>query len=349
MPDPAQASDLPQVPANWRELLPPAPKPEELEEDEVLWRDHQKWFEEHGYMLRPRYRPGWVASWLGTKHEFDDCEDGLTYFTSQIMDAKRVSDGEVVALKRIFKSINAYEVDLIKMFSAEPLATHPHNYCVPVYDVLESPLNDDIVFIVMPYLRLYRSPRFYTVGEAVECFRQLIEGLHFMHQQHVAHRDISRLNVMMDTKGLLSEPAHPHVDYLSYDVRRAVRFSTRTKHPTVPEFQHSDEPRDPFPTDVYYLGSLIDQDFLQKGSSLDFMKPLIADMIQDDPAKRPTMDEVVARYAKLVESLSTWKLRSRITHKKDSNIAGFYRSIRHVYRTAEYILSRRPAIPTPPS
>lgn len=32
---------------------------------------------------------------------------------------------------------------------------------------------------------------------------------------------------------------------------------------TVPEFQHSDDAQDPFPTDIYYLGNMIREDFLQ--------------------------------------------------------------------------------------
>lgn len=34
---------------------------------------------------------------------------------------------------------------------------------------------------------------------------------------------------------------------------------------TVPEFQTSDEPMDPFPTDIYYLGNVIKEHFLQVG------------------------------------------------------------------------------------
>ena len=32
---------------------------------------------------------------------------------------------------------------------------------------------------------------------------------------------------------------------------------------SVPEFNKSDEPCDPFPTDIYYVGNLIREDFLQ--------------------------------------------------------------------------------------
>lgn len=42
---------------------------------ETWWRDHQKWLEEQGYMLRPRYRPGWTPSWRATKKLWLTCED----------------------------------------------------------------------------------------------------------------------------------------------------------------------------------------------------------------------------------------------------------------------------------
>jgi hypothetical protein len=32
---------------------------------EAFWRGHQKWLQDCGYMLRPRYVPGWQPSWIG--------------------------------------------------------------------------------------------------------------------------------------------------------------------------------------------------------------------------------------------------------------------------------------------
>ena len=42
------------------------------------------------------------------------------------------------------------------------------------------------------------------------------------------------------------------------------------------------------------------------------MKPLVADMIQPDPAKRPEMDEVITRFDAIRRGLSFRKLRSRV-------------------------------------
>ena len=44
---------------------------------EMFWRDHQVWLAEQGYMLRPRYRPGWQPSWEeGNSNAWMRHEDG---------------------------------------------------------------------------------------------------------------------------------------------------------------------------------------------------------------------------------------------------------------------------------
>lgn len=124
-----------------------------------------------------------------------------------ILDATRIADDTVVTLKKIKTSLHPYEIDICRYFSSEPRASDPANRCVPVYEVLDVPDDPDYKLIVMPFLRKFYDPRFLTVGEAVEFFRQafevrdaslqpssvlsltrLVQGLRFMHAHHVAHR-----------------------------------------------------------------------------------------------------------------------------------------------------------------
>ena len=91
------------------------------------------------------------------------------------MDARRISDDTVIALKKVNKYNHPYEAEIGRFFSTEPLASDASNRCVPVYDVLQSPLDESIIFLVMPYLMRYHQLRFGTIGETVECFRQLFE------------------------------------------------------------------------------------------------------------------------------------------------------------------------------
>jgi hypothetical protein len=64
----------------------PGGQPGGLDEVETWWVERQEALEAVGYMLRPRYRPGWIPSWRGTNNFYLDVEDGQslsvsTYFT----------------------------------------------------------------------------------------------------------------------------------------------------------------------------------------------------------------------------------------------------------------------------
>jgi hypothetical protein len=75
------------------------------------------------------------------------------------------------------------------------------------------------------------------------------------------------------------------------------------------------------------------------------MQPLVTDMVQDDPNQRPTIDEVVARFEKIRQGLSSWKLRSRVVKRRDSLIPDIYRSIRHWYCRVTFIVTWVPPVP----
>ena len=136
---------------------------------------------------------------------------------------------------------------------------------------------------------------------------------------------------------------------------------------SAPEHRDQQTLCDPFPTDVYYLGNLVREYYTQvwfrfffftknktvltstnqKYNGLEFMQPLITDMVQEDPTKRPKMDEVVARFAEIRNKLSTWKLRSRIARNTEIWLVTAWRSMAHWYRTTGYVLARKAPIPEP--
>lgn len=345
---------------------------------EFFWRDHQQWLEEKGYMLRPRYRPGWVPSWQGTDAFYWRFEDGISINFAQLMDAKRVSDGATVAIKRVSRKLHPYELDISQLFSTDPLAADPRNHCVPIYEVLQSPEDSDIILLVMPLLRGYNNPPLQTIGEAVEYFRQVFEGISFMHEHHVAHRDCMNMNIMMDPKPLFPRMYHPQREKRNVDFKGQAKYYTRTACPTkyyfidfglsrrynpangppreypirggdrtVPEFRDLEEPCDPFPTDIYYIGNMIREDFLQTFRGLDFMTSLVSDMVQDDPTQRPVISEVAKRFEVQSSTLGFFKLRSRLVRRDEFWVMYIFRTIRHVFRTISYVLTRRPAIPSP--
>jgi hypothetical protein len=91
-------------------------------------------------------------------------------------------------LKHISISRYPDEVEIGQLFSSGPLASNPKNCCVPFYDVLRIPDDDDGAIIVMPLLYRLGQPPFQTIGEVVEFFRQIFEvtsklclGLYHLH------------------------------------------------------------------------------------------------------------------------------------------------------------------------
>ena len=77
------------------------------------------------------------------------------------------------------------------------------------------------------------------------------------------------------------------------------------------------------------------------------MQPLIADMVQEDPTKRPNTDEVVARFAEIRKKLSPCKLRFRMSRNIEVWPVTAWRSVAHWYRTVGYVLACKAPIPDP--
>jgi len=350
----------------------------ELASGEHFWYNHRAWLEECGYRLRPRYQPGWVPSWTDEPLYRHRHEDSHRWPRFSIMDAT-VEDGSVVVMKQV--DAPSAELDIALWFSAEPQRSDPANHCVPVDRVLSDPKEPTWAIIVMPLLRKYDDPRFDTVGEVVAFLSQIFEGLQFMHKNNIAHRDCTSDNIMMDGSALYRDPFHPIKQDLKRDFSGKVApHLTRTRHPvkyfftdfglskqykaeerppseypvgagdkTAPEYR-ADEPCDPFPTDVYLLGNLVRTEFLQgtefkkQKLGLEFMWPLVNDMVQQDSSLRPDMDTAVRRFNDIVRGLSSWKLRSRVRYQ---TTFGFISAVPHWIRRIQFILRRVPPTPLP--
>lgn len=104
----------------------------------------------------------------------------------------------------------------------------------------------------------------------------------------------------------------------------------------------------PFHTDIYYLGNLVRQEFMRKYYGFEFMQDLVDEMTHINPAKRPSIEEVVANFSRIRESLSGFKLRSTIIAKHDPSLFSMFRRARQALRTVQYIFSHKAAIPEAP-
>ncbi|KAI0041368.1 hypothetical protein FA95DRAFT_707815 [Auriscalpium vulgare] len=351
--------------------------PGTLNRTERWWPPQQKALEDRGYMLRPRYHADWTPSWKGTKKEHTNFEDGqFAVYTDTVLDATRMSDQALVVLKRVVPPLGEDELAIIQHLSTEPLLSDSRNRCVRLLDVVELPNGEK--FMVLPLLHPWRTPKFQTFGEVIAFFDQILEAVHFLHDHNIAHRDCTNNNIMYDPAPMYPIPAHPFKLTRRRDWKARVSHYTRTQKPpkyylidfdlarrydpedgtplelplmggdkSAPEHRNMDKACDPFATDVYYVGNLMRERFVQKYHGFKFLKPLLADMCCEDPSKRPEIGEAVARFKGLRQGISAWKLRSRIVSRKEFAVVGLFCAAGHVYRTARDIATRKVAIPDP--
>ena len=78
------------------------------------------------------------------------------------------------------------------------------------------------------------------------------------------------------------------------------------------------------------------------------MDDLVARMVQDEPSKRPTMDDALTELKVIMSRLPSWKLRERLIERRDGRAVNFFKAIHHIsFRTVPFMLTCRPALPTP--
>ncbi|KAJ3556604.1 hypothetical protein NM688_g1936 [Phlebia brevispora] len=330
-----------------------------LNSGEIWWRDQGDWLEQHGYTLRRRYKRDWKPSWEGTKKQFWQCEDGIPLLYSQFMDATRTEDKTMVGLKKVTPTNSLHEIEFCHILTLLP--PEERNHCVPILEILRVP-DGSADILVMPFLRDFSDPPFQSVGEVLEFCRQLFDGLDFLHDHGIAHRDCHGGNIMMDPSHMYPQMFHPLNPDMDRTLTKKARHFSRTDRPvkyyfidfgiseqypshdgaptasapvhvggdrTVPEFQTSAATHDPFPTDVYYIGNLVREYILQKYRGLETLEPLIHDMVQDSPAARPSAKEVVKRFNALRDAKAS-PLRSK--HKRvplRGEAFGLFKDIRH--------------------
>ncbi|KAI0364016.1 hypothetical protein BV20DRAFT_957137 [Pilatotrama ljubarskyi] len=308
---------------------------------ETLWKARQPHLLERGYTLRPRYGRDWEPSWIGTNIDPDYCEDSIVLKKPYVMDA-RDRGGKLVAIKSLPN--RGQEIEIAQFLST---LQRPENHCVRVLDVFPDPIDTTWSLMVMPFLRPFNDPEFEMVGDVIQFVSQMLEGLAFLHSNHVAHRDIAALNIMMDGRPLYPQGHHPvrrncsediidelaplhridhPVKYFYVDFGLSVRFAPGAstlvvgdvgRDAEVPELS-STVPYDAYKADIYALGNLFDKEFQQQYHDMDFMKPLVECMKQRQPELRPPADELFNMFKQLMKLQNPSKARWRLSPKTET-------------------------------
>ncbi|KAG8922681.1 hypothetical protein FRC01_013737 [Tulasnella sp. 417] len=324
----------------------------QLFDSEVIWAARYERLRESGYLLRPRYRPGWIAPWKpGDNILF---EEQAMIAWSKKLDAERISDGVPVFLKPIPKS--SPEIPIGILLTSDKLRDDSRNHAVPLLDVIEDPTDPDGVILVLPMLRRIDSPLPGSVKECLELVEQTLEGLVFLHELQVAHRDCAWGNIMMDGRALFPNGWHPQGFRTSKNGKEPVPIpslrevdrlryyfidfgiSTVGEDMTVgtpgqeraPELS-ADIPYDPYKLDVYILGMAYKRLLGWKFRNIDFLKPLIDFMTAEDPSQRPTALASYERFKELRDGISSQELRRRLPLREssESNSTRLWNDLHH--------------------
>ncbi|KAG8919601.1 hypothetical protein FRC03_002083 [Tulasnella sp. 419] len=320
----------------------PNQKKGELFTHEIPWAQRYDYLLSKGYQLRPRYRPGWKASWKRSipspKHE-----DAIPLsVVGKIMDAERISDSTFVMLKTV--PSDSPELRITSLLSSQARRSDQSNHSVPLLDVVDDPLDSHRSIMIIPLLRDSRQPPFSSIGDCEEFIEQTLEGIAFLHNFGIAHRDCFVPNILMDARALFPKGWHPqehsrlrnglHMSQSSAPKRRAVGgvryyfidFGISSQDLTAvtgekgllkaPELSDT-VPYNPFKVDIWLLGQSYNHMIVEKFKEVDWVKPLIDAMTRDDPLARPDIDECRKQFNEIQEKITSL-MRAKRLHPKNA-------------------------------
>ncbi|KAJ6558347.1 kinase-like domain-containing protein [Mycena capillaripes] len=318
---------------------------------EEVWAGFQPFLETHGYMLRPRYRPGWFLP-VGMGPSSSE-----TAIAADVLDATRISDGAQVILKMV--QLFSADTYISCFLTKEPGA---QKYTLPILDIIPAPEYNELAFMVMPRMRNCCQPDFATVAEFVDFVQQVLEGLIFLHGKNIAHRDICRRNIVIDASHMIpggfhfmrpntsdgQQPLRPYTGddsdpflfksrtqaglgsvryyfidfglssrFASYDARGLVTGVFGQLRDGVPElFERI--PYDPFKVDICLVGEMLRTEFLLEYDGLDFIVPFVRKLCRRNPARRPDATKALALFQQHVSKLDPTEFTRPILTRYDS-------------------------------
>ena len=145
-----------------------------------------------------------------------------------------------------------------------------------------------------------------------------------------------------------------------YHTRNALHEPPLGGDKFAPEHRPRGRRCNPFRTDIYHLGILVRERFIevillrlvcfvayqtfQEYNGFEFMEDLVIPMTYEDPVRRPTIEEVIGIFSRIRESLNAAKLRSPIISRGDSSVITAFSQAIH---TVRHMTSQKPAIPLP--
>ncbi|KAF8490286.1 hypothetical protein BU17DRAFT_104162 [Hysterangium stoloniferum] len=244
-------------------------------DSEDFWTTNRLLFKYLGYKL---HQPGRKQN--KTKNHLN---------SPAIMAATRISNGAVVQLKKI------------------SLSKHGNEITASVVEVIKIPKDESIVVLVFPNFLSLRDAKFETRDDIMEFLGQIFEELHLEQHQGGASPKAPKMSKLRKTGA--STDGHLPPKYYLDNFEHSRRYDTANWLFRGYKYH---KPCDPFAIDICYIGHMIKMEFIdvrltsrnittmsnnhKRKRNVDFMLALVTDMVQENPAARPTIGEVVERF-----------------------------------------------------
>ncbi|KAF9071350.1 hypothetical protein BDP27DRAFT_1401509 [Rhodocollybia butyracea] len=303
-----------------------------------LWQSYVPFFESKGYRLwkiirydhvppddKPRAPDGFSYEneyGANTSHSYSDMHPFI--FPARTRDSRDVM---IVLLSDGVVGLNC--IDALREMATGKNAGIDRNHALPMLQEIH---HNNLVFGVFPLVgSMFAIEWFPDIEHFLEATSQIMEGVAFLHDHLVVHRDLFISNFLSSRRDAPWDPDNRYdflrPRYYIIDFEWAIRFlpgsdpETRTvtgpplpwdiyKRPVPPEMK-SELPYCPFKSDVWQLGKAFGK-WLEHIDSIPDVVQLLRKMSADDAKERPSAREAVNHLNKIRSELPSHVLHSPI-------------------------------------
>ncbi|KAJ3911273.1 kinase-like domain-containing protein [Lentinula edodes] len=214
--------------------------------------------------------------------------------------------------------LNPTELEILRRVATNEAALIDQNHTLPL---LWTITYERFIFGVFPLVGLdFTFPWFATMDQTFEAIHQILEGVVFLHDNLIAHRDLFIGNILPSRRvSRCSDPDLSSTRYYFIDFENAVHFSkdsdpaTRTVvgppvpwakygRPSPPEMQQK-FPYCPFRADIWQVGGCLYQLVLDAEPYIPEIVELFRTTMADKPDDRPSVRETLTTFQKLLEKV----------------------------------------------
>jgi len=269
------------------------------------WKDSYSDIRRHGYVLPTEFIPSHKPSRPPPNQKgFNDIAKSEILISAL---ARREKDGFRVMLTWVPPGF-------------KPRRFEPHNHCAPCLDlfVLENSRGGTHVVVVTPLLHPLDKRPFKTFPDFIDFFDEICKGIQSMHQRNIAYRACTTTNIVWTDPPFVHPDdgtEHPYRYYFldfgfsrEYQTRDEMDGQLRGRNGSAPEHELGG-PCNPFRTDIYNVGFLVREKFLDKFQGFGPMRDLVEEMTFPEPWGRPLIEQVVNTFAPIRQLLGADGLR----------------------------------------